>query len=250
MIRKAFVAFLVLASCSLAYAQRVPTPPDSFLRYRVNSIEQFIAQVQEDPVIRQRMAKHFHVSQDELLSYLRENLRVVTVPASGRYTVYGVTRTGRIYRSSSYLRRGWRAYGLENGTLLFKWSCGNPMTTNLPKQEVAAVIEEVPPLPVAPPVLEQAPIQIPVEPPAMAMTPAQEWSYPSAPQLPATPVYQVAPLIQTAALRMAPGWLAAVPLLGAFHRHHPPPPVVPEPGTLVLMAAGVSVLALRRRRAR
>jgi len=246
----------LLLIAQVAWAQPQRTPADSFLRYRVNSPEQFIRQVEANPVVRQRLAKHFHLSQAELVSYLRKNLRVITVKASGRYPIYGVTSTGRIYRSSDYFRRGYRAYGLKDGTLLFKWSCGNPMVARLPKEQVAGIVQvkHTVPTPVAPPV-EIASAATPPEEVPTTTASMQEWEYPAVAQLPDTPVYQVAPLVEVSRLVGLPPWLGVLPLLfgedSSHHRVVPPPPV-PEPASLLLLGAGVSLLAARsvRRRRR
>src|SRR3990172_4951123 len=84
---------------ALAAEQRQRTGPDSFLPWRAYSVDAVVQQVQNDPLVRKRLAKHFHMSETDLVNYLRTQLRVVTYPDSGWKPVYGVTRTGRIYRS-------------------------------------------------------------------------------------------------------------------------------------------------------
>jgi hypothetical protein len=228
-------------------AARECTGPDSFLKWRASSVDEFMAEYDRDPVLRKRLAKHFHVSEAELGSYFRTNLRVVTIRESGWVTVYGVNRSGRIYKTRDYLRRGAKVLGLPDGTPLLKLPCGNPLTNVLPPVKRAA---QPKPLPVVSEVVEQPMVVTAPEVPPPLQAPEEFALLPAVPSAPLTPA-----LAQPLAERSAfPWWLAAAPLpfLGDHERHRERPvPVVPEPSTLLCLAAGTALLGTwtRRRRA-
>jgi len=251
------LAGAVAVLCSIAAAApRRPTGPDSFLRYRVQTVEELVAQVQADPVIRARLAKHFHVSQAELIRVLREELIVHTVPVSGYYTVYGVTeKAGKIYPTRQYFRKGQKIFSLRDGSPLLKYECGNPVTKTLPER---------PPKPVAPP----PPPPLPPPSPPSAVGPGPVGEVPVAGALdsklpepgvtpmaslpPSPPEERVAPRERREVLPILVGAAAIPILLGGWDHDSCPPPVIPEPATIALIAFGlvaVVVLVWRERRA-
>jgi len=224
--------------------KRHRTPPDSFLKVTANSVPEFIAEVRNNPMVRQRLAKHFGISEKQLITYLEHNITSVTVKESKRYPVWGVTRTGRIYRSSTYYRRGWRAFGLKNGTPLFKWSCGNPLVSQLPR--VPAPIAKARPAPRAPRLRP---------PPALVDRPETIAALVTQPTelVPTSPTYVMAvpqaaaPATSVAVSKTVPAWL----LLPLIRPHEGGPTPTPEPGTVVIVVTGgMLAAALRRRKSR
>lgn len=241
-----------LLACTAALLATAPAQArnlrDAFLWERVSSVDEFVAQVEANPVIAQRFAKHFRVSQAEFINYLRENVVVVQVPETRKYTIYGVTKTGRIYPVKGVLKKGWQALGLRDGTLLFKWSCGNPLGTALPAIP--------PPRPMGGPLPPPRPtVAAPAEPVVLAL--ADPMLPPYAPDAegivwdtPGPMRVVEAPLVPVAVAKSLPLW-PLVGLLGVRGGGEPPPPPIPEPGTVLLLAAGLGTLAgwgLRRGR--
>jgi hypothetical protein len=239
----------VLAAAALLWTAAAAAPPrrtgpDSFLRYRVNTVDQLVRQVESDAVVRARLANHFHVSQAELVRYLRDNLVVHTVSASGYYTVYGVTeKTGRIYPTRQYFRKGEKIFSLRDGSPLLKFNCGNPVTGRLP-----AVTEPLaPPLPPSatgpgPVEEEQVAGALEAEAPAPEVTPMGG--------LPPSPVEERVAAAPRETRNIIPILVAGglVPIVIGGHS----PPVIPEPATIALLACGLAAFAFivwRERRA-
>jgi len=207
-----------------------------------------VSQVQDDAVLRQRLAKHFHVSQAELVSYLRKHLQVVEFSRSGWATVYGVTETGRIYRSRDYFHRGGKAFGI-NGTPVLKYACGNPLVAELPEQPKVAA---------APGIEVHRPQEFPVVAglplaPVIEVPTASPFAVPEEQIMAAAPA--VAPVtVPTAVLSKALPLLPIVGLIGLSSEGESIPQV-PEPDEWVLLAAGLAVVGCvgiwsRRREAR
>lgn len=233
---------LAVAALPTYGAARRRTGPDSFLRWQAYTKQEFMSQVEGDAVLRQRLVKHFHVHEAELLDYLRANLRDVKLREAGWRVVYGVTRTGRIYKTRAFLAKGATALGLVDGTPVFRLPCGNPLITLLPvlhrpvERELYAPPGQQPttaPISVA---IEEVPVQAPEE-------------YALLRDIPVAPNF-VAP-VTTEGRRFIPFWW---PRGGDGDDHPPPPPPpppIPEPGTLLLLGAGLAVLGGRfARRAR
>jgi hypothetical protein len=246
-------AAAVLWSSAAAAPQR-RTGPDSFLRYRVETVEALVAQINADPLVRARLAKHFHVSQAELIVYLRENLVVQTVPVNGYYTVYGVTeKTGRIYPTRQYFRKGQKIFTLRDGSPLLKYECGNPLTRALPK---VAKPPPPPPPPLEPPIPPgavgpQPPEEIPVASALETKLPAPEVAPLSS--LPPSPVEEQVAALPPERRNVIPILVGAslIPfLIDEFDDECPPE--IPEPTTIGLIAFGLlalGALAWRERRA-
>jgi hypothetical protein len=217
-------------------------------------VDDLVAQVEADSVARQRLAKHFHVSQAELVSYLRSNVKVISFSSSGWKPIYGVTDTGRIYRSRDYFHQGGKVFGVADGTPVMKYACGNPLITELPpvaRRKIARA-PEVPEMPVHAPEEYALVVGLPLVPRVEIPGPVpfevpQEYS--TVAEIPVAGTFAVAPTLVSA--RAAPPlWpLAFIPFL--HHHHGPPPPCIPEPGTLLLLGSGLAViggLMWRRRR--
>lgn len=224
---------------------RLSPPRDSYLQYKVYSVEQLIQQVSDNPAVRQRFARHFQIPESRVVSYMRANLVESYVPQTGRYTVYCMHPSGKFYPVKQTFRRGTKVFALRNGEPVMKWVCGNPLSkflpdiqvknlTKQPVQKVSPSIEELLPA-------EQANILVPSEIPAPVYQPA----------VPASLVSASAPLLVHGGGSSLLPFLLPAALIGIHGGHsssQTPPilipggPSVPETSTLALLAVGLPLV--------
>ncbi len=225
---------LALAGPALA-KPRAACGPDSFLKHKAYTTQEFMEAYNNDAVLRKRLAKHFHMPEAQLTKYLRSELREVAFQNSGWMGTYGVRQDGKIYPVRTYVRKGTKALGLADGTPLFKLPCGNPFRPALPPveppQRPRAGLAPVEPLPAIPPVgpvtVEPASLQSPEE-------------YVLGEEIPQAPIFQVP--VSTEGSHFIPFWLP--------HSGGGGGTTTPEPASVLLVAAGLAVvggLARRRR---
>lgn len=91
---------------AMASPQTVMLPPDSFIDQHVASMAQMSQQVTLDPVVRRRLARHFHTSGPAVVRYIQKNLVLKKTTMAQRYQVYCISRTGREYTINSRLPVG------------------------------------------------------------------------------------------------------------------------------------------------
>ena len=232
------------------HSRTVRTPRDSYLQYKVYSVEQLIQQVSDNPAVRSRFARHFQIPEARVVSYMRANLVESYVPKTGRYTVYCVRPSGTFYPVKQTFRQGTKVFALRNGEPVMKWVCGNPLSKLLPEVQVRTIPSKP---------------RVALKPSIEELTPAEQANI-LVPSEVATPVYQPlvpvalasasAPLLVRAGGRSLLPFLLPVALIGVTtgggggHTPNIPiTPAVPEGATLVYLAAGIPVvLAMARRR--
>jgi hypothetical protein len=126
------------------------TPPDSFLVYKVYSIDQLIAEVQSSPRIQGYYARHFHVPQSRVIEYMQANLVESYIPETRMYTCYCVRANGLIYPIKQRFTQGTKVFALRNGEPVLKWVCGNPLSKFLPAVETHTIVKNIPVIKLAP----------------------------------------------------------------------------------------------------
>lgn len=124
----------VLVGGSVIARQRhhAPTGPDAFLNYQVDSTDELVNELKKNPTLRKRYAKHFGIPESEVVDWAKRALVPHTLPARKTMTVYGVTKTGRIYPVKSVLKKGTKVWATRSGVPVLKWACANPMTKQMP----------------------------------------------------------------------------------------------------------------------
>jgi hypothetical protein len=230
--------------------RRVPTPPDSYLQYKVYTVDQLIQQVSDNPAVRRRFARHFQMPEDRVVEYMRANLVESYIPKTGRYTVYCVHPSGKFYPVRQNFHRGTKVFALRNGEPVMKWVCGNPLTKFA--SNVTDIVHVPPKTRVDSTVAEFIPADIENE-----VVPSEG---------PATPTILVSPTIQSLASpvssavfrgagpNLAYGLLPVAGLIavnsGGHSNSGPPVAAVPEAGSLLYLFAGVPIVlvAIRRRK--
>lgn len=122
-----------LPMAAVAEPLSVALPPDSFIGQHVASMPQMSQQVTLDPVVRRRLARHFHTSGPAVVRYIQNNLVLKKTTTAQRYQVYCISQTGREYTINSRLPIGTPVFVMRStGKPILKLACGNPMVAELP----------------------------------------------------------------------------------------------------------------------
>jgi hypothetical protein len=218
-------------------------PPDSYLQYRVYTVDQLINQVETNATVRRRFARHFQIPESRVVSYMRANLVESYVPETKRYTVYCVRPSGRFYPIRQTFRRGTKVFALRNGEPVLKWLCGNPLSKMIPDVQTRIVRQTPPRIVLKPSIQELRPTEtanvlIPNEVPTPMLQPAIPIQLASA----ATPLYGRGSSLLP--------FLLPIALLGVHTGGGHVTPAVPEPSSILYLAAGLplAVWVIRRKR--
>ena len=114
-------------------AGHLPVPQESFLNYHAASVGELSQEVTVDPQVRTRLAKHFHVTEGQMTTYIRNNLLLSRLQHAGKYRVACVRRDGSEYYVESHLPAGTPVFvSRATGRPILKLACGNPMVSALP----------------------------------------------------------------------------------------------------------------------
>jgi hypothetical protein len=230
-------------------------------------------QLRTDPVYRKRLANHFGVSEAEIVDYADQHLEYSRLRRATKSSVWGVSRSGKTFRVTQNLPAGTPVFRIAGGPTVLKEVCGNVVTPVLPPvpRAVRRRGNVLPPGPLAtnseagildsvPGVPGFLPTSVPVGPeftpafaPAAASFPGEMMAVPAG----ITPGGVVA---AGGGGFVPPFWLLAGAGAAFIHGDGgdsfkppipppPPPPQVPEPASMLLLAAGALPLAgaLRRR---
>ena len=135
----AFFSLIGLCALPLSVAAAphvMAVPPDLFIDQHVDTVAQLRQQVTLDPVVRRRLARHFHTSGPAIVRYIQDNLVLKKTTRTQRYQVYCISRTGREYVINARLPLGTPVFVMRStGKPVLKLACGNPMVATLPSVE-------------------------------------------------------------------------------------------------------------------
>ncbi len=250
----------------------VAVPPDSFINYHAATVRELSQEVTLDPAVRTRLARHFHVTPEQMTTYVDKNLVLTRLKTTGSYRVACVRADGSEYWMQERLPAGTPIFASRaTGQPILKLACGNPMVGVLPpstKVSDTNALYTNPKLATVPSTLAAPTTPAPLL--AGAVNPQYAFTTDA---LSVPPVVQVGDIIQTLPIRggggFPLGYLAGIPVLagvlgsrgsgsdGGTNGGTPDVPVVPivpavpETSTVVSLGAlltGLGVLALRRKR--
>lgn len=222
----------------------------SFLNHVAVNLKEVVGQVKGDPVVADRLMRHFHMSKTELVAYLG-TLHMAKLEKDGAYWVYNVHDDGVIRARVFSLAKGTLVYSGPDGKPVLRHKCANPMTRgpkggDVGENDSAMSSEEAETRSVAEDVsasMDAMVMDVPLEP----GTPAEVvYSAPVTPE--DTPQIEKLTIISTGGSNIfgfiSLGMLGLVGAIGS--QSHTTP--VPEPGTILATALGFGYMALRSRR--
>ena len=127
----------VIASLPAAGVRALPgsvaVPQDSFIRQHVDTVPQLTQQVTLDPVVRRRLARHFHTSGPAVARYIQKNLILKRLTTAKRFQVWCITKDGREYTINSRLASGTPVFVMRGTNQpVLKLACANPLLASLP----------------------------------------------------------------------------------------------------------------------
>ena len=94
--------------------------------------EEFANGLANNARARKAMAKHFKVSESELVDYVRTNLVLTKTTRTIKAPNYGLTRKGYLYYKWTTFKPGLKIWATRDGKPVLKWVCSNPITFKLP----------------------------------------------------------------------------------------------------------------------
>lgn len=193
-------------------------PADSFIAQHVGTVSELHQQISLDPVVRRRLARHFHTSAPAVTRYIQDNLVLTKLRKAGRYQVYCVGRNGQEYTINSRLAAGTPVFVLRStGQPVLKLACGNPMVAALPPVRTKVAAYQSPVLAPAPlpATAVAAPALSPNGPVVVAMA-----DTPGVVVMPTTKVagfFGQLPVVHSGGFPF--GYLAAIPVIAAVSNH-------------------------------
>lgn len=235
------ICALTLAVVAVAVQAAVPT--GAFIRKPVKSVAALVAHVKTDPVVMERMVRHFRMTPPQIAGYF-SSLHLAKLANDEVYLIFNVHGDNVIRGRYFKVKKGTMVFADGSGRPILKKECGNPMVLRLP------------------PIVAESPTTNPAGPREVVMgdvSSSEEVAVMEPGVMPVPPAPPVAPPVRA---QVTGGFIAGnsggfgfLPLflgLGGLgllikKEDHDCPPV-PEPATMVIMAAGVGTLVAKRRK--
>lgn len=231
-----FAALLLalLGVCAMATAG---TEPGSFVEKLCYTTNELVAHAKSDKRVMDRYMRHFAMSEEEVVSYL-SGLRVDTADKDEIYTVYAAPTTGVLRSKLMKVKKGSKQFVDASGEVVLIWHCGNPVTRG-PKTPYSSDEVGAEPAGTTEEALRLVPTQSPS---AMVQANTISMAEPVVPDVPFVPAEESIPI---ASATRVPGWLGIIPAVAIITNRKKSNPV-PEPTTIIVVAAGAAYMAKRR----
>jgi PEP-CTERM motif len=113
-------------SMALAPAVVNRSEPNAFLTKPAKNHEALMSQVKNDSAVTDRFMRHFGKTREEVIDMM-SGLRLDRLKEDGVYLVYNVPESGELRARSIYYKKGTPVWVDQMGNLVLKESCGNPM---------------------------------------------------------------------------------------------------------------------------
>ena len=127
----------LLGTAGYASSSSQSVPPASFINYHVDTVQQLSQQVELDPAVRARLARHFHMTGPQMVNYINHHLKLKRLSSTKKYRVYCVDRHGREFYIMTRLPAGTPVFvSKSTGQPIMKLACGNPMVSVLPHADM------------------------------------------------------------------------------------------------------------------
>lgn len=271
------VSLLLGIGVSTCYASpRATQVQGAFICSKANSVGALVRQISTNPSVAALYARHFGVSQKYVKEYFQNSLRLTKLNSPRIVDEYYVGKNGRTYLTKKKLPVGTQVFVSLDGQLVLDCRCGNPLVRKLPVARPRTLVKGSEQM-LKPPVQQvstQQTAMVPADttpvvdtvqmakatvPDMYSPTPEADAVKNTMPNLPheivnaessVDVVMSAVPAAPSATVVAAAGGSSKLPyllplLLGggakfASKSDHPKPPQAPEPGSFVVLAAGLS----------
>jgi hypothetical protein len=233
-----FKVTLVVLLLAAAIMVQAALPPGSYIRKPVHNERQLIQHMKTDAVVRDRYVRHFRMTPQQLEKYF-STLHVAKLTRDGAYTVFNAHEDGVLRARVFQLKKGTLVLADENHRPIMKLVCGNPM------------VYEIPPVGSEPGTTTTLQLRDgETETSFIAQNLIEE---PRVSEVVETPVPPIPPVAETPVITTrGDNNYGALLLLGGlgllFTDGGDEPPPVPEPATMLVLAAGAGYIAARKRK--
>ena len=233
----------VLTLAVIAVAAQAAVPRGAFIRRPVKSVTDLIAHVKSDPVVMDRMVRHFRLTPPQITNYF-STLHLAKLANEGVYIIFNVHSDNVIRGRYFKVQKGTLVFADNSGRPILKKECGNPMVLRLPP-----IVAESPTTnPAGPRDAVQGDVSsseelVVMEPGVMNVPAAPPMAPPIRPQVTGGFIAG-----NSGGFGFLPIFLGLGGLGMLIKKEDNDCPPVPEPATMVILAAGVGTLVAKRRK--
>lgn len=232
----------LLAAFVMVAVATARTEPNSFLNKPATTHAALMKQVQSDDQVMNRFMRHFGMSRPEVIQYF-STLKLDTLTEDGVYLVYNVPESEELRARAIFYKAGTKVWVDQEGTIVLKESCGNPMVRGTDSTSVS--MEQPVTANIVAPAQE---LTVPQGTPVDFVTstlPADVES--SALAFPAAVPADIASVISSGGGGFNPAFLLPVAAIPFLVDSNTQPEPIPEPMTMIALAAGAGLIARKRR---